>query len=136
MIFIFSCLLSVHVPVFADVFTCERRGQRSVWVIFLSGSLPESGAHRLDWAGQTSEPRNCPVPIFPAPRLQSCTAVSTGDQNSDSGTYVASILLTELLPEPLVFFHRGIGDRHSIFVVMKLRITEYTKHSIKHVMGS
>lgn len=124
---------------FADVFTCKRRGQRSVWVIFLSGSLPESGAHRLDWAGQPSEPRSCPVPIFPAPRLQSCTAVSTGDQNSGSGTYVASILLTELLPEPLVYLDmldRGIGDRHSIFVLMKLRITEYTKHSIKHVLGS
>lgn len=123
----------MRVPVFADVFTCERRGQRSVWVIFLSGSLPESGAHRLDWAGQSSEPQNCPVPVSPAPRLQLCTAVSTGDQNSGSGT---CILLTELLPEPLVFFHRGIGDRHSIFVVMKLRITEYTKHPIKHVLGS
>lgn len=51
----YFCLLSVCVPVFADVFTCERGGQRSVWVFFLSGSLPESGAHRLNWAGQPSE---------------------------------------------------------------------------------
>lgn len=119
----YFCLLSVCAPVFADVFPCERGGQRSVWVFFLSGSLPESGAHRLNWAGQPSEPQ-LPRPHPPSTRLQSCTAVSTGDQNSGSCAYVASILLTEPLPEPLVFLHRGIGDRHFIFVVMKLRITE------------